>query len=80
MGGTEVMMMSPAESFDVVPTVEEEGVVRALGAGVPGLRAGLAMLNKFATVPRLGWCSKCYAEAQRGSVVKVVVGSQSYSF
>ena len=56
-------MVSPAGSFDVVPTVEEEGVVGALGAGVPGLGAGLAMLNKFATVPRLGWCSKCYAEA-----------------
>ena len=73
-------MVSPAGSFDVVPTVEGEGVVGALGAGVPGLGAGLAMLNKFATVPRLGWCSKCYAEAQRGSVVRVVVGSRSYSF
>jgi len=74
------MMVSPARSFDVVPTVKEEGVVGALGARVPGLGAGLAMLNKFATVPRLSWYSKCYAEAQRGSVVKVIVGSQSYSF
>ena len=73
-------MVFPAGSFNVVPTVKEKGVVGALGAGVPSLGARLAMLNKFATVPRLGWCSKCYAEAQRGSVVRVVVGSQSYSF
>ena len=57
------MMVFPAGSFDVVPTVEEKGVVGALGAGVPGLGARLAMLNKFAIVPRLGWCLKCYAEA-----------------
>jgi len=74
------MIVSPAKSLDVMPTVKEEGVVRALGAKVSGLGARLAMLNKFATIPRLGWCSKCYAEAQRGSVVRVVVGSQSYSF
>ena len=75
-------MVSPAGSFDVVPTVEEEGVAGILGAGVPDLGVGVgpAMLNNFATVPRLGWCSKCYAEAQRGSVVRVVVGLQSYSF
>jgi len=75
-------MVSPAGSFDVVPTVEEEGVAGILGAGVPDLGVGVgpAMLNNFATVPRLGWCSKCYAEAQRGSVVRVVVGSRSYSF
>ena len=52
-----------AGSFNVVPTVKEKGVVGALGAGVPGLGARLAMLNKFAIVPRLGWCLKCYAEA-----------------
>jgi len=57
------MMVFFAGSFNVVPTVEEEGIVGALGAGVPSLGAGLAMLNKFATVPRLGWCLKCYAEA-----------------
>ena len=75
-------MVSPAGSFDAVPTVEEEGVAGILGAGVPDLGVGVgpAMLNNFATVPRLGWCSKCYAEAQRGGVVRVVVGSQSYSF
>jgi len=59
------MMVSLVGSFNIMPTVEEKRIAGILGAGVPdlGVGVGLAMLNNFATVPRLSWCSKCYAKA-----------------